>query len=545
VGGGSTVQPAAPLAVQKGIQVDKLGGIDTDSLGTLDAEHGGLGPDLWRGTPRPLASALVAALPESIASPSLRDLAHRLLLTTATPPEGEKGSGPSLLTLRARKLAEMGNAQGLEALKNAVPGHLNDEAITRFGIESSLAEGDTGAVCGNMPNLIRTYHDVFWQKVQVFCQALDKKRQQVDMGVGMLREENDANDPAYFTLIDALMGAKGGKVTSLAEPSPLIIAMMRAAKEAVPDDALRTRRPTVLRAIADSPNASSELRLSAAEHALLAGTLSGEALGKIYDGVQVSDAELAGALTKAQAQYGPRARVLLYRSAKAQTVPTARAEALAAALSLARSAGAYALAIAVNRALVEQVAPAPELEFFAVEAARALIYAGANDKADAWLALARQSSSASGAVAALFPYVILGGPRAGAWDNNQYLAWQAAQKASGADARLVELRAQRFLGLAAALGGGVTAANWQPFYRDAGNEPAAMPSVAVWQGLSSAAAAGRRGETVLMALLAVGAVSVENANPIALDGAIGALRAVGLEKDARRLAIEAAVAAGL
>ena len=45
--------------------------------------------------------------------------------------------------------------------------------------------------------------------------------------------------------------------------------------------------------------------------------------------------------------------------------------------------------------------------------------------------------------------------------------------------------------------------------------------------------------------VAVGSAGVQNANPIALDAVIESLRRLGLDKDARRLAIEAAVGAGI
>ena len=72
-----------------------------------------------------------------------------------------------------------------------------------------------------------------------------------------------------------------------------------------------------------------------------------------------------------------------------------------------------------------------------------------------------------------------------------------------------------------------------------------MPSLPLWQGLSDAVETGRRGEAVLMVLVALGPGGAQNSNPIALDKAIESLRRLGLNKDARGLAIEAAVAAGI
>ena len=543
---GAAQVPASP----KGIEVDKLAATGREAAGVLDARNGGLGAELWRGTPHALVEGLIQALPASIPSPALRELARRLLLTSATPPEGATGGGPDLLSLRAQKLAEMGDFEDLKALMAAAPGAAGEETLARIGVEARLLEGKTSAVCAEIGNLIRSYHSLYWQKVQVFCQALAKKNQEVDAGIDLLREEGDDKDGAYFTLIDAIMGNKSAKVTSLDAATPLALAMLRAAKQTLPEEAMRNAQPAVLRAIADGAEAGSDLGLVAAERAELQGALTGEALRRIYDGVKLSDAELQNALSQAQAEYGPRARVLLYRAAKTQTVPTARAEALRTALSLARSANLYELAVAVNLPAIEALAPSTELGFFASEAGRALVYAGEIDKAEGWFAVAdadsRAAGSAANAATELWPYARLLASDADAKDNERLLGWRAAEKAkAGAEAKLVDERAARLLGLAAALGKPLQGAAWQSLYLASDAEPAAMPPLPLWQGLSAAVQDGRRGEAVLLALLAVGSAGVQNANPIALDAVIESLRRLGLDKDARRLAVEAAVGVGI
>ena len=547
---GPSSQPAP-----QGIEVDTLGGLDNDALGALDPGQGGFGLDLWRGTPRATVAALIAALPVAIPSPALRDLAHRALLSRANPPRTADSDGgnvthASLISLRAQKLAAMGDLQGLKALSAVIPASLDDEALARMRAEASLVDGTPAAVCSDASTLIKKYPGAYWQKLQLFCEANEKKVQQVDVGVALLHEEGEDKDPIFFTLLDALMGNKTTKLSSLPAATPLHFAMMRAAKMPVPEDALRSAEPAVLRAIAQSPNASADLRVAAAERATLVGALSGDDLARIYDKVSVSEGELAEALSKAQKDYGPRARVLLYRAAKTQSVPTAKAGALAASLSLARSAGVYQLALAANLPLVKELTPSAELAFFAPEAGRALFCAGQMDSAQGWMTLARQKTAANAqaidSAVDLWPYAHLAAPGANPWDESRFAAWQAAQKAAQeGDAKLADERAARLLGLFSALGDSASASAWRGLSIAGESERATMPPLAVWQGLKDAAAGGRRGETVLLALVAIGAGGAENANPVALDAVIESLRKVGLESDARRLAIEAAVAAGV
>lgn len=541
----------APGPGSPAIQVDKLGAPDDDALGALDPSQGGLGLDLWQGSARELVVRLIPALPDAIPSPALRDLQRRLLLSTAIPPAGPKGDGPGLLALRAQKLLSSGDLAGLKALSDVVPASGSDEALTRLKVETSLIDGKTAAMCPDVAAAIHQYPNAYWQKIQIFCQALAKKPQLAEMGIGLLHDEGEDKDAAFFTLIDILLGDRNAKLTSLANATPLHLAMMRAVKRALPEDVLRSPSPVTLRAVAMSKDQPIELRLAAAERATQVGALSPDALREIYDAVPISPDELKTALAKAQADYGPKARVLLYRAAKAQTVPAARAEALRAALDLARSAGVFDLAVAVNLPLIEGLVPAPELDFAALDQGRALFSAGETDKAQAWLALARVDAASNpdsaAAVTGLWPYMLLASAAPGPWDDAQFAAWYAAQKADkdAAEARLADERAERLLGLLAALGTPVPLSAWQALLSDPDGEPAGMPPLAIWQALKDASANGRRGESVALVLLAIGAAGPANANPVALDAAIEALHKLGLDQDARRIAVEAALASGV
>jgi hypothetical protein len=73
----------------------------------------------------------------------------------------------------------------------------------------------------------------------------------------------------------------------------------------------------------------------------------------------------------------------------------------------------------------------------------------------------------------------------------------------------------------------------------------AVPNSAYFFNLADAAAAGRRGETVLLALLNLGEGGPGVVSPIVLSRILRSLREVGLTNEARSLAFEAIVAAGI
>ena len=71
-----------------------------------------------------------------------------------------------------------------------------------------------------------------------------------------------------------------------------------------------------------------------------------------------------------------------------------------------------------------------------------------------------------------------------------------------------------------------------------------MPQPALWRSLDIASKNLRVGETILLSLLALGQSGPALANPTVLHKVIMSLRNIGLEREARAIAVEEAVAAG-
>src|SRR3546814_15001481 len=73
---------------------------------------------MWQGTDQTQAARAIGSLPDAARSFALRDLQHRLLLTTAQVPAGTAGT-PSLLGLRIAQLYRLGDVS--DALQLATP----------------------------------------------------------------------------------------------------------------------------------------------------------------------------------------------------------------------------------------------------------------------------------------------------------------------------------------------------------------------------------------------------------------------------------------
>jgi hypothetical protein len=349
--------------------------------------------------------------------------------------------------------------------------------------------------------------------------------------------------------MDRLSGAVPPAVTSLENPSALSLSMMRAAGLPLPQDVLQKAPPVALNAIALSPNASLELRLAAAESAAAAGVLSGKILGEIYGAVSFDAATLDAPLTKAEAIWGTTGRALLLRTAIGQPVPAARAEALHEAFNLARKNGGFRVTAVAARPVLLAMEPTPDLAWFAGTAGRALIAVGEFDAARKWIAMglkqAREEAGGKPGPGVLWPLAVLSGiEEAGVVTPEALQGWWQERAAAGVPDAPATARA--FFGLLDALDIPVPLSLWAPvFDAAASGDAVTAPRLAMRIALGRVAAAERRGEVVALSLAALGDAGPAPSNLLAVDMAVRGLRKTGLAIEAQRIALEAAVAAGL
>jgi hypothetical protein len=544
----ASTEPVPPSSAStrpsSGVEVGTLQEVTPDYGGPLEEGAGGFPIDMWQGTDRALVERLLPQLPAAKGSPAMRDLTRRLLLSNAEAPAG-KSAGVSLFTVRAERLAALGDRTDAAALLSLVPARSVDPATARLRIDSLLLAGDPDVACKAVDDTRRAASaDAEWQKAQVFCQLRAGKGDEAALGLDLLREENQ-KDPAFFALADALGGNKSVKLDSLPAPSALDLAMLAAAKLPLPKDALGSGDPAVLAAIARDPGAEPAIRLAAAEAAAAAGSLPVDELRKAYAAVSYSPGDLGNAIEVSAHDPGPGGRALLFQAAGAQAPGTARARLLQAALSRARQQGGYLLAVQVDLDYLLALTPAPDLAWFAGEAGRALYASGRYERANAWREIAAakadtdpQIAAAASALAVYARIAGVGKPL----DAATVETWRDTQARASPGAEAVARLLAVFEGLGEPVGG-----SWSMIGQAnaAGTVAGQVPDPALWFNLGDAAHGHRIGETVLLALYALGEGGPGGANPILLSRAIDSLRQIGLDAEARAIATEAVIAAGI
>jgi hypothetical protein len=523
--------PAAPTptpSADDSISATPLAPVDPAWVGTLGAPQA-LPQTMWQGTPR---SVVAAALPglSPTTSPVLQDLSRRLLLSNATAPAGQDRSDqPGLATLRVERLAALGEVEGAIAVVDALPSAFRDESMARRRVELAFAKNDAEEACRSVQTNIARYQSVWWDRALIACQALTGDREKAALGISLLHEQKAPVDPTFDALV-AAVGGRALKLEKLAQPTPMLATLLAASKSTQARELLGEADPATLRAWASNDSVPALQRLAAAERAAALGAISPEALADLYAKASFTPEELGQAIKQGKTPANPRDRALLYQVARSDPAAGARTAALAALLDDARKRGVFMLTARVLAPIVLELAPSEELAPFAPEAMRALYAAGRADAAAPWLAIADPAS---------VPNLTLLGQLA----SGGTLAPASFDAVIAALAERNPHQAAIVLALATGLGISPSVAVEGRLAEKP--HDGAWPAAALWLDQRQAAAKRRLGETVLMTLLIMRSGERLSLEPVVLADAVAGLAAVGLEGDARALALEAALAAGI
>ncbi|HET6158867.1 MAG TPA: hypothetical protein VFE34_11015 [Dongiaceae bacterium] len=497
---------------------------DTGAPGLLDDSNAGLGANIWQGSSGAQLISLLPKLPAPQTQPSLRDLQLRLLLTKAAGPNASNGIDP-LVPLRAERLHAMGfSAEALLLTKGAANGAPTDP---KDAFEKALNAQDTNTACAKVDEVLASQQvmDFYWRKALLFCQITRDQQDQASLGLDLIREtpNKDANTKDFISLASTLLGeTKIKKVKLAGSPDPLLAAMML--KAGLQPGAVQSAEPPKPAGLAGAAAAARDAslpldqRIEAAELAFAGGLVSIDELIQLYRQAKFTGDPLS-------MPDSPMMRAQLYVAADQAFDPVRRAQFVQRALETARARGTYFVQGAVYRPIADKITPSPNLAWFAPEGARLMFWSGNVERGGFWLNLAQGAAAGQPEIARVLPGLQILAQMAGLtgnYDADPVMTWQQTGGNPGIAERLRSIEAG--LGLP----GGIA--------------PVASGEAAA---ISQAAQAGRRGETVLLAVVALGGRGLGGADSATLAQSLGGLNAVGLKDEARRIGLEAAILAGL
>ncbi|MDJ0683934.1 MAG: hypothetical protein QNJ84_04490 [Alphaproteobacteria bacterium] len=587
--------PSVLDAPPEGIFVRTLRQVDPEAVGTLDAANGGFPVGLWAGTERSVIDGLVPKLAPAPGSAAQFDITRRLLLTRAALPAAPGlsadrmaaaapsiiGADPSrdaaiaqdaaaasdptprLLQSRLDLLRRMGLLSDVADLIAAAPSRAADAAVQKSAAEALLLSRRSADACA----LARSarFDDRFWLRLGAYCLYLDGDRSGAQFNVTLLTDEAVAEDAAFLSLMDRLLGGPARPPASAADLGPLEAAMLadgvaaEVASIAWPSDALQAPDPAVRSLALSDRSAPLEIRIEALEDLFLRGLAPADRVSAAYAEASFPDDMFEAAFTAAQEMSGPLARALFFQAIGRETSPAVRAELIAAALRIAEQSGRRAAMLGVLRPAVREIDPARTLWWFSADAIAALA-AGLASQADsaaegpadaarirAWARILRDESvrdpSAEAAALDVWPIVKIYGDSAldRAW-TDPLAAWSERVRRVAPETATQDIT--RVLLVLEALGQAIPEQAWTDILLEAPVRIGRTPNPILIRRLTEAAAGRRQGEALLLSLILLGQPGPAGAEPAVLSDVTRALFAVGLAREARALALEAVAAAG-
>jgi hypothetical protein len=298
----------------------------------------------------------------------------------------------------------------------------------------------------------------------------------------------------------------------------------------------------VLAAVTRAPALAGADQLAAIEQAFVVGATSADRVAASY--AEQDGAGGADDLPSAQSRWDPGTRAIAYAAVRAERDPAARGALLDATWQATRGAERFLIAEVFAQPFVE-LPVERQLAGVAPSAARALLAAERPVPAVGWLSLltaeAGPDTEPQRAVAGLLPLFALAGvggrdavPRI---DGAAIEAWQ---RATSADQALAE----RLFASLEGVGASIAAGTWRDLLAGHDQRQQAAPATALWRGLEQAAAERRVGDTVLFVLHMLDG-QPEAVHPEALVACLRSLARVGLDRDARAIAVATALISDL
>ena len=551
-----------PQAINKNneVMITELPITNIRWIGNLGKKDGGLGLEMWKGTDSTFALTILKLLPVNAPSPAMRNLAKRLLLSDAFQPSKKEEKGlqaisPSgkpiisedqeatFLPLRFAKLASLGAKNELIELGNLVPTEDMLGVLAKEAIYARLLSGETNKVCDEVIELAKRTNESYWRKALIVCQLILGNRDDALLSLELLLAELDSEDKfskLIYTLADETNQIEFDKNSIYFK---ILIAVL-------PGKQLDKHRlnldPSGLSVVAKNSNLSWKIRMLAAEKAVLAGSLSSIYLGELATQFEFEENIFSRAASESKSMEGFMARALLLKAAALNTSFIERARFLRLLLDSADSDEIFQVYASVIMPILLTVKPRHDLIWFASSATRASIAGGNYILASEWLAVLAKTLDldyeASGSLLRLLPLIAIAGqPLPKPFSEEQATdVWSGLSDNFSREDK--EKRASRLLVLLSAMGIEPRAGAWKNVISSKNIfEMENIPATALRYQLLDAAKNNRIAEVVSISLIMLGSEGPSKSGLVALNAVIRALREIGLEADARAIAIEAAI----
>lgn len=500
------------------IETETLRDLDAWSVSALTPSEGALPRSLWAHSDGAVIAALLERLPATYASPAAHNLARRVLMSGGDAPAGE--------TLEAARnrfeaLGKMGAADPLATMAAGAGAALSDPQIAQYAAQAELARGRRAEACargrganaGEQPS-------AFLLRLRAYCAAAIGDRAAADLALELARAAN-ATDAWYTAAVAAAGGAPTARPPNARYDNSLAVQLSLAGNLRPAANPLNNASPLALLALARAETAPQPLRSQAATLAFRRGVLS------------PTEARAILLATPSENAAPPGPYVLPLRAIEAAPGSMEAAAAIATVLRQAATPADFHAASLLFKDDIARLQTAPD-QAATLLFARAAVAAGELNVAQRLVGIARQAGVSE---VALGPLDAALAARAGLSGAEATFALSRRIDAAGASGAR---GAARDVVIMAALGA-PTDSNIDAFLIASPPQGGAAADGGLMLALAGASERGAIGEAALLAVAASGE------GPARLDAdslarIVRVLRAVGLDADARRFAVEAILA---
>lgn len=539
--------PSAPSESETGIAVEELGAGDPFAPSGLEPSRAALPSDLWSGSTSQDLASLFDALPGEGWSVAAAELTARALATSSSAPAGE-ASAEAIAAARVGALARLGRVEAVEAIVWGAIGGLENPALARHGAVAGFARGNNETACALSDGLTQGRDAPFWLRARAACAALNGARGAAELTLSLARDRGTEG------VDDSFAAWVVGDLEAAAPPRDAIeVALARLA--GAPLDVGLAETLTLMEAAGAALDAEAPigLRLEAARRAAAAGAITVAAYdAALAAGAVPGERDPSALFEAALAQEGGRQAALLRQIARTPDVdPALAADAISVALDSALSAADFLLAARLYRDDLAELPRTAATVAYAPVFAEAAAAAGDASLARLWLTTRTERSGPitlgdpapidetelsldPGDAAAIDVLIALADP----FSDRTRLSEAALERLAVAEGRSAEetAAADRDALLLVALG-----ATGAPL-RAAGDR-AVEGGATSWETLrevfamEAAVEADALGEAVARAAIAL--ASAEPGDPFVSASVARGLRRLGLESEARAVAIDA------
>ncbi|MES1202036.1 MAG: hypothetical protein ABUS57_11380 [Pseudomonadota bacterium] len=513
--------PAAALAqsaLPAPIETQDLQQLDAWSVSALARNAGALPTDMWAHSDPAFVAALFDKLPASFESPAQQRIVRRVLLSGASAPPGDAAQAARK---RFEALGRIGFGDELATMAGGAGASLTDPLIAQYAAQAELARGNRAGACERGRNASSDQPALFMMRLRAYCAAVTGDRAAADLALQLASGGAPADNAWYSAAVAAAGGAPGRTLPVARYDNSLNVQLSIAAGLRPGPNALASASSLALVALARNERTPQPTRAQAAALAFRRGLLS------------VDEARTLLLATPGDVTTGLPPIAAALRTVQASPGSLDAATAIAGVLRQATTPADFTAASLLFKADIAALTTAPDPGATLLFARAAL---AANDASlAARLTQSARSTGLDGTALAPLEAALAVAQRA-----QGDAAMAAVHRRIDAGGAAMARAASRDVAIMAALGMPLDGAAQSFLLANAPQggargEPAAMASLA---------AAMERRAPADAALLVVAA---SGDGPAKLDAEtlaylLRVLRSIGLEDEARRMAVEAILA---